>query len=229
VVTLYLLWAVNYRLRPKLFRELRPGARVVSHKFDMGQWKPDSVVHTTEPEATVYYWVDPDTGAALYHTGVNDEATNPFFPDVGAAETYLECRADTGDKEDYAGFSLYEAKTKKVVDAVDVLTVLEPTEAGDAAPVEAPGPTAAERDAGDAGDAANVARVRLAGRATVEALTREGDPAAVVRSVAAERDADVVALGPHGGRPEAGPGPGPVTTAVLEAIDRPVVVLPVGP
>lgn len=42
VVTLYLLPAVNLRLRPRLLTELRPGARVVSHAFDMGDWEPDA-------------------------------------------------------------------------------------------------------------------------------------------------------------------------------------------
>ena len=41
VVTLYLLPEVNIKLRPKLQRELRTGTRVVSHSFDMGDWKPD--------------------------------------------------------------------------------------------------------------------------------------------------------------------------------------------
>jgi SAM-dependent methyltransferase len=41
VVTLYLLSRVNLRLRPKLFRELRPGTRVVSHDFSMGEWQPE--------------------------------------------------------------------------------------------------------------------------------------------------------------------------------------------
>ncbi len=41
VVTLYLLPDVNLRLRPKLLKELKPGTRVVSHSFDMGDWKPE--------------------------------------------------------------------------------------------------------------------------------------------------------------------------------------------
>jgi len=32
---------VNIRLRPRLLRELKPGARIVSHGFNMGDWKPD--------------------------------------------------------------------------------------------------------------------------------------------------------------------------------------------
>jgi len=42
VVTLYLLSKVNLRLRPKLFRELDPGTRVVSHQFSMEKWEPDA-------------------------------------------------------------------------------------------------------------------------------------------------------------------------------------------
>lgn len=42
VVTLYLLQSLNERLRPKLVRELNPGARVVSHVFNMGpEWPPE--------------------------------------------------------------------------------------------------------------------------------------------------------------------------------------------
>jgi SAM-dependent methyltransferase len=41
VVTLYLLTSINERLRPKLLKELRPGARIVSHQFRMGDWNPD--------------------------------------------------------------------------------------------------------------------------------------------------------------------------------------------
>jgi SAM-dependent methyltransferase len=41
VVTLYLLTSINERLRPKLLRELRPGTRVVSHQFRMGDWQPE--------------------------------------------------------------------------------------------------------------------------------------------------------------------------------------------
>lgn len=57
VVTLYLLPEVNLRLRPKLLRELKPGTRVVSHDFDMGDWKPDKTVQYNG--RTIYYWVIP--------------------------------------------------------------------------------------------------------------------------------------------------------------------------
>jgi len=41
VVTLSLLPDVNMRLRPKLLKDLEPGTRIVSHSFDMKDWKPD--------------------------------------------------------------------------------------------------------------------------------------------------------------------------------------------
>jgi SAM-dependent methyltransferase len=57
VVTLYLLTDLNLKLRPKLLRELRPGSRVVSYSFSMGDWKPDKVGNL--PKGTFYYWVIP--------------------------------------------------------------------------------------------------------------------------------------------------------------------------
>ncbi|MDX2243525.1 MAG: class I SAM-dependent methyltransferase [Leptolyngbyaceae cyanobacterium bins.302] len=57
VVTLYLLPELNLKLRPKLLRELKPGTRIVSHAFDMGDWKPERVVEVAGK--TVYYWVVP--------------------------------------------------------------------------------------------------------------------------------------------------------------------------
>jgi hypothetical protein len=57
VVTLYLLPAVNLKLRPKLLSELKPGTRVVSHRFDMGDWKPDKTVEIDGSK--IYYWVIP--------------------------------------------------------------------------------------------------------------------------------------------------------------------------
>ena len=57
VVTLYLLPEINLRLRPKLLRELKPGTRIVSHAFDMGDWKPEKVVRVGG--RTVYFWTIP--------------------------------------------------------------------------------------------------------------------------------------------------------------------------
>lgn len=57
VVTLYLLPSVNEKLRPTLLRTLRPGTRVVSHAFDMGDWQPDA--HLEVGGRNVYFWLIP--------------------------------------------------------------------------------------------------------------------------------------------------------------------------
>jgi ribosomal protein L11 methylase PrmA len=57
VVTLYLLPDLNLKLRPQLLKQLRPGTRVVSHQFDMGDWKPDKTLEANG--RTVYFWVIP--------------------------------------------------------------------------------------------------------------------------------------------------------------------------
>lgn len=61
LVTLYLLPQLNRQLRPRLLSDLRPGTRVVSHDFDMGEWHPDKVIQVpgASYEHTVYYWVIP--------------------------------------------------------------------------------------------------------------------------------------------------------------------------
>ena len=58
VVTLYLSPSVNRRLLPKLRRDLRPGTRIVSHQFRLGDWIPDETVRTNEG-ADLYLWVVP--------------------------------------------------------------------------------------------------------------------------------------------------------------------------
>jgi SAM-dependent methyltransferase len=57
VVTLYLLPSVNLRLRPKLLRELKPGTRVISHNYDMGDWKPEK--QTQIGNHMVFLWTIP--------------------------------------------------------------------------------------------------------------------------------------------------------------------------
>ena len=60
VVTLYLLSSSNERLRPMLTRQLKPGARIVSHAFSMGRdWPADAVdqfVSARGDEVTLYLW-----------------------------------------------------------------------------------------------------------------------------------------------------------------------------
>ena len=59
VVTLYLLSSSNVKLRPRLLSQLKPGARIVSHQFGMGDWPPDKVETFTDGNGTsrtLYLW-----------------------------------------------------------------------------------------------------------------------------------------------------------------------------
>lgn len=73
VLTMYLLPQVNLRLRPRLFTELKPGTRVVSHDFDMDGWEPDDRVTVPvpdkpygEPKSEVYLWIIPANAAGTW-------------------------------------------------------------------------------------------------------------------------------------------------------------------
>ena len=57
VVTMYLLPEVNLRLRPRLWKELAPGTRIVSHDFDMGDWTP--VQRVEIDRSRIFLWIVP--------------------------------------------------------------------------------------------------------------------------------------------------------------------------
>jgi predicted O-methyltransferase YrrM len=62
VVTLYLLPELNVKLRPQLLSQLKPGTRIVSHAFDMGEWKPDRTEQVQVEgggTSTIYFWTVP--------------------------------------------------------------------------------------------------------------------------------------------------------------------------
>lgn len=66
VVSMYLLPSVNLELRPKLFRELEPGTRIVSHDFDMDEWEPDTTWESGGD--TVYLWTIPEEPPSFVNT-----------------------------------------------------------------------------------------------------------------------------------------------------------------
>jgi hypothetical protein len=78
VVTMYLLPEFNLRLRPKLLAELRPGARIVSHDWDMGEWAPEAKIEVPAPGkpvglrkvSTLYLWIVPAQLAGKWETRV---------------------------------------------------------------------------------------------------------------------------------------------------------------
>jgi hypothetical protein len=74
VVTLYLRDDVNIRLRPKLLGELTPGSRVVSHDFDMGDWRPDRTRRVRGPhrDHRLYLWVIPAVVAGMWRTRLGE-------------------------------------------------------------------------------------------------------------------------------------------------------------
>ena len=103
VMTIYLLPEVNLMVRPKLLRELRPGTRIVSHDYDMGEWKPDRQFEIEapgkpvgrDPVSKVFYWVVPAnvTGewSAIVRTSPKpQEATLRFTQKFQFAEGTLE-------------------------------------------------------------------------------------------------------------------------------------------
>lgn len=57
VLTMYLLPSVNLKLRPKILSDMKPGSRIVSHAFDMGDWKPEQKV--TVDGRSVFLWIVP--------------------------------------------------------------------------------------------------------------------------------------------------------------------------
>jgi Histone methylation protein DOT1 len=74
VVTLYLLPEYNARLKPLLLAQMKPGSRVVSHEWDMGDWLPDETLlfpapdkpHGTKKEHRVMLWVIPASAAGRW-------------------------------------------------------------------------------------------------------------------------------------------------------------------
>lgn len=70
VITLYLLDMVNLELRPRLLEELKPGTRIVSHAFDMADWKPDQ--HVRLGSVNLFKWIVPAQVAGDWHWSTNN-------------------------------------------------------------------------------------------------------------------------------------------------------------
>ncbi|MBM4080257.1 MAG: methyltransferase domain-containing protein [Planctomycetes bacterium] len=72
VLGLYLYEKMNIKLRPILYRQLRPGARIVSHDFHMGDWEGDKVEKVKGPsrQHTVHFWVMPASVAGTWRWSI---------------------------------------------------------------------------------------------------------------------------------------------------------------
>ena len=138
VVTMYLLTSVNRRLRPKLLAELKPGTRLVSHSFDMSEWKPDktSVVTTSyDDRRVIYFWIVPANLTGRWEWDLADGPRNRHYTlqttqqfqavtasgtagdwpltinDVELAGDVIKFRADAEDHGKMIAF-LYEGKVQ---------------------------------------------------------------------------------------------------------------------
>src|SRR5262245_33166513 len=110
VVAIYLRDDVNLKLRPKLLTELRPGSRLVSHDFGMGDWQADRVQRVQGPTRlhTLYFWVIPGHAEGVWQLqqGTREarlaltqryQALNGTLAADGREETLTDARL-TGDR-----------------------------------------------------------------------------------------------------------------------------------
>jgi SAM-dependent methyltransferase len=58
VLALYLLPEINVKLRPRILNDMRPGSRIISHNYSMGEWLPDTARHL-DARHSIYFWVVP--------------------------------------------------------------------------------------------------------------------------------------------------------------------------
>lgn len=126
VVTLYLLSSVNLKLRPRLLQDLKPGTRIVSHDFSMGEWEADAEkeVFVNDDRHVIYFWIVPADVSGTWrwtlpenNSGMNYEIelTQKFnqvwaFQNLGASKKSIEDFQLRGDK---LSFTLRENRGKK--------------------------------------------------------------------------------------------------------------------
>jgi len=106
VVTMYLLPDVNLRLRPLLLAQMRPGSRIVSHEWDMGEWPADEVLtvyneekpHGTSREHKVHLWYVPARVAGRWVVDIERKrAPVRFALAVDQSWQRLTIRPDRGE------------------------------------------------------------------------------------------------------------------------------------
>ncbi len=102
VVTLYLLTSVNLRLRPILFAQLRPGARVVSHDFSMDSWTPDAsdAVTAGGRSHSIFFWIIPANVSGTWEwTWPGNPTRPPCRLDIEQHFQMLTGRFRVGDRD----------------------------------------------------------------------------------------------------------------------------------
>jgi SAM-dependent methyltransferase len=118
VVTMYLLNKINLELRPSLLERLRPGTRVVSHDFSMGDWEPDAQARVREElaDSMVYMWIIPARLQGRWSWQIEGES---WVMDIEQTFQYMDAQIRVGDQQ---------------------LEVIESTVRGDRVQVRASGP-----------------------------------------------------------------------------------------
>src|SRR5262247_984262 len=108
VLTLYLLPGMMEALRPKLLRELRPGARIVSHDFDFGEWKPDRTIEVETQEkydivgswsSTVHLWIVPASVQGTWRGTLRGSNGSPLQIELTQAFQRLEGKVTRNGRE----------------------------------------------------------------------------------------------------------------------------------
>lgn len=87
VLTLYLSTEFNERLAPRILATMRPGARIVSHDFPLGTWRPDAMERFDVPEknygrggeSVVMLWIVPATAAGRWRGSIGDGSLKQEF------------------------------------------------------------------------------------------------------------------------------------------------------
>jgi SAM-dependent methyltransferase len=98
VVTLYLLSSINARLIPKLYKELKPGVRIVSHDFSMADWKPDRVEELDLSRRHIlYYWMLPANVSGQWIVRTSGGEAPEFT--IEFDQTFQEIKGTLKDKE----------------------------------------------------------------------------------------------------------------------------------
>jgi SAM-dependent methyltransferase len=108
VVTLYLLTELNLRLRPRIFAQIKPGTRVVSHAFTMGEWEPDAhkTIEIRGESYDAYYWVVPANMSGRWK--VTDDQNGQVPQSVTVEQKFQKIAVRLGE----AGEVLGEGKVK---------------------------------------------------------------------------------------------------------------------
>jgi len=80
VITMFLLSSINLKLRPRIL-ELKPGTRIVSNTFDMGEWKPDetATIPNCNSWCTAHFWIVPARVGGVWTTSQGELTLNQTF------------------------------------------------------------------------------------------------------------------------------------------------------